>query len=160
VIIVGFGMASRLLARTLKELGRRYIVLELDPDRVRAAEELGEPVYYADATSPEALGHAHLEDACAIAVLTSDTEAVHLIVAAVREQAPKVPIFLRTRYWRDRRRLLKRYGSEPDAAPIEVVAEEMEGGAVVTDQVLGLLGIEADESLRRIAEARDNLSTR
>lgn len=151
VIIVGFGMAARLLAHTLQSIGRRYIVLELDPERVRAAEDTGQPVFYADATSPEALGHAHVADARAMVLLISDSHATHRIIDAMRQIAPAVPVFVRTKYWRERKDLLDHV---PVGAigSIEVVAEEVEGGAVVADHVLRSLGL-SDEAARTKVEA-------
>lgn len=146
VIIVGFGMAARLLTHTLESIGRKYIVLELDPERVRAATETGQPVYYADATSPEALGHAHVGDARAVVVLISDLHATHRIVDALRVVAPSVPVFVRTKYWRERMDLLEHVPSSGTGG-IEVVVEEIEGGAIIAEHVLRSLGL-TDELVR------------
>ena len=40
-----------------------YVALELNAETVRDAREAGEPVYYADATSVEALQHARVQHA-------------------------------------------------------------------------------------------------
>ncbi|HYJ07809.1 MAG TPA: cation:proton antiporter, partial [Polyangiaceae bacterium] len=58
VIVVGFGVAGLLAARSLVAAGQPFVVLELNADNVRKGKELGLPVYYGDATSEEALGHA------------------------------------------------------------------------------------------------------
>jgi CPA2 family monovalent cation:H+ antiporter-2 len=144
VVIVGYGMAAQLLAHTLQAINRTYLVLELDPERVRAAEARGEMIFYADATSPEALGHAHVEDARAVVILISDGHASHRIVDALRQVAPAVPVFVRTKYWRDRKGFLEH---APAGTTIEVVAEEIEGGVQLTGNVLRSLGLE-DELAR------------
>ncbi len=161
IIIVGFGMAARLLIHTLRELGEKYVVLELDPERVRAADAMGEPVFYADATSPEALGHAYVADARAMVVLISDSGGSQRIVEAARVAAPKLPIFVRTKYWRERRDLLEHHAEGDEVgAPIEVVAEEIEGGVVVADHVLRALGVGSEEARQRVDSALATLIKR
>jgi len=66
VVIVGYGVAGRLAARALSACKVRYVVLELNAETVRTARVANEPVYYGDATSEEALGHAHIEKARAL----------------------------------------------------------------------------------------------
>ncbi len=150
VVLVGFGMAAQLLAHTLQATNRKYLVLELDPERVRVAEASGQPVYYADATSPEALGHAHVEDARAVVILISDGHASHRIVDALRQVAPAVPVFVRTKYWRERNEY---FAHAPAGSTIEVVAEEVEGGVVLTGNVLRSLGLEEDVARSHIDAA-------
>ncbi len=55
-----FGLAGREAARTWKRCGIRPIVLELNAAIVRQAKTKRQPVFYGDATSEEAMGHAHL----------------------------------------------------------------------------------------------------
>ncbi|HXH05801.1 MAG TPA: cation:proton antiporter, partial [Vicinamibacterales bacterium] len=63
VLVLGFGVGGRLVATTLRELGIEYVVLELNGRTVRAARREGEPILYGDATSPESLRRAGLEQA-------------------------------------------------------------------------------------------------
>lgn len=159
IVIVGFGMSGRLLARTLHDLHKSYLVLELDPDRARSAESEGEPVFYGDATSPEALGHAQLESASALVILTSDHRVASRIVEAARELAPDLSIIVRTKYWRGRQALLEQHGGGSDDGSIEVVVEEIEGGSVVADHVLHSIGIAHEEGRRRVDEALSTLDS-
>ncbi|MCS7163579.1 MAG: monovalent cation:proton antiporter-2 (CPA2) family protein, partial [Thermodesulfovibrio sp.] len=55
VIIIGFGLNGRNLARVLKETNIPYVILELNPDTVRKMKKKGEPIYYGDGTSQEIL---------------------------------------------------------------------------------------------------------
>ena len=50
-------------------------MLELNADNVRRGKALGLPVYYGDATSEEALGHAHLASARLLVLLMNDPQA-------------------------------------------------------------------------------------
>jgi len=66
VIIIGYGISGQLLTSSLRTLSIETVVLEMNSDNVRIGRERGDPVYYADATSEEALGHAHLESSRAV----------------------------------------------------------------------------------------------
>ena len=129
VIIVGYGVAGRIVAKALAATETSYVVLELNSDTVRAARARGEPVYYGDATSIEALGHAHLESARALVLLMNDAQALTRIVDTVRRVASHVPILLRARYLAERNALL-------DLGARDVVAEEVEGGVEIMARLL------------------------
>lgn len=155
VVVIGYGVAAQILIATLKGRQIPYLVLELDPERVRKAASRGEPVFYADATSPEALGHAHLESARALVVLISDAHAAHRIVDVARELAPHVPTWVRTRYVHEGEALT--YKMKPvfkratppgveETHSLVFIAEEVEGGAVVADRLLRALGVPDNEA--------------
>src|SRR5688572_2186553 len=98
VVVVGFGVAGLLAARSLAAASAPFVVLELNSDNVRRGKELGLPVYYGDATSEEALGHAHLTEARLVVLLMNDQQAAERIVAMVQRVAPKVPVLMRTHF--------------------------------------------------------------
>ncbi|RMD69907.1 MAG: potassium transporter KefB, partial [Gammaproteobacteria bacterium] len=50
VILCGYGRVGQNVARFLDERGFPYMALDLDPQRVRLAREMGEPVSYGNAT--------------------------------------------------------------------------------------------------------------
>jgi CPA2 family monovalent cation:H+ antiporter-2 len=129
VILIGFGVGGRLAARSLTAAGASFVVLELNADNVRRGKELGLPVYYGDATSEEALGHAHLTEARLVVLLMNDQQAAQRVVDIVRRVAPHVPVLMRTRYLAERAGLLK-MGAR------DVVAEEVEGAVEVIARLL------------------------
>jgi CPA2 family monovalent cation:H+ antiporter-2 len=129
VILIGFGVGGRLAARSLAAAGAPFVVLELNADNVRRGKELGLPVYYGDATSEEALGHAHLSEARLVVLLMNDQGAAQRVVDIVRRVAPHVPVLMRTRYLAEREGLLK-MGAR------DVVAEEVEGAMEVIARLL------------------------
>lgn len=132
VIIVGFGVAGLLAARSLTAAGAPFVVLELNAGNVRRGKELGLPVYYGDATSEEALGHAHLAEARLVVLLMNDQQASQRVVDMMRRVAPTVPVLMRTRYLAEREGLLK-MGAR------DVVAEEVEGAVEVIARLLRAL---------------------
>jgi CPA2 family monovalent cation:H+ antiporter-2 len=129
IVIVGFGLAGRLTAQALVQCGVPILVLELNAENVRRGKELGLPVYYGDATSTEALHHAHVHHARSVVLLINDPQAAERVVDTLRRVAPGVPILMRTRYLLEREALLKLGASD-------VVVEEVEGAAEVITRLL------------------------
>jgi CPA2 family monovalent cation:H+ antiporter-2 len=129
VVVVGFGVAGLLAARSLAAASAPFVVLELNSDNVRRGKELGLPVYYGDATSEEALGHAHLTEARLVVLLMNDQQAAQRVVDTLRRLAPQVPVLMRTRYLAEREGLMK-MGAR------DVVAEEVEGAVEVIARLL------------------------
>jgi CPA2 family monovalent cation:H+ antiporter-2 len=129
VVIVGFGLAGRFAARSLAACNVPYVVLELNAETVRNARAQGLPLYYGDATSPEALHHAHLEKASALVLLMNDPGAAQRVVDTARRVAPDVPVLMRAHYLLEREPLL-RIGAR------DVVAEEVEGAVEIIARLL------------------------
>ena len=63
VVIVGYGINGRNVARVLRSIHIRYTVLEMNPEAVRTARERGESIGYGDATRAEVLGYTGIESA-------------------------------------------------------------------------------------------------
>jgi CPA2 family monovalent cation:H+ antiporter-2 len=98
VIIAGFGLNGRNLARVLKETGIPYIVLELNPDTVRGARAAGEPVVFGDVASRNILKEAGVEKAKALVLAVSDPASSCRAVKNARGLNPGLFIIVRTRY--------------------------------------------------------------
>ncbi len=147
VVIIGYGVTGKLTAQALTACGVRYVVLEANAANVRAARALGEPVYYADATSPEALGHAHAKDARAIVLVINDAQAAKRVVDTAKRVAPDVPLLMRTRYMGEKESLLA-------LGATDVVAEEVEGGVEVLSRLLRWLEVPRNVIDQRVHDVR------
>ncbi len=123
LIIIGFGFNGRNLARAAKAGGIPYVIVEMNPERVREEKakgktvfygdatlaalqhaelkETGEPIYYGDATHEEVLQHADIKDARVVVIAISDLAATRRIVSLIRKLNPIVCILVRTHYLRD-----------------------------------------------------------
>ena len=134
VIVLGFGVGGRLVARSLRDLGVPYIILELNGATVRRARAEGERIFYGDATSPESLHAARLEHATAIVSLLSDPDAAERMVKTARQISPAIPIVVRTRYRLEAERL------QALGATV-AVAEELEASLEVVAQMLARLHV-------------------
>jgi CPA2 family monovalent cation:H+ antiporter-2 len=149
VIIVGYGVAGRLTAAALDACGVPHLALELNAETVRKAKARGERVYYGDATSEEALGHARLAQARALVLVMSDPQAARRIVDAARRVAPAVPIFVRTRY-------LAESDVLREAGVRTVVAEELEAGVELIERLLRALGLDDEAVAEQTRRAFEN----
>ncbi len=153
VIVIGYGIAGREVARALSAAGLSYVALELNAETVRRAREEGEPVFYADATSAEALEHARVQRARAVVVLINDPQAALRVVDTVHRVAPAVPLLVRTRYFADREKL-------HDLGASEVIAEEVEASLEVMARLLRRLEVPRNVIEAQVRAARLALQAR
>jgi CPA2 family monovalent cation:H+ antiporter-2 len=149
VVVVGYGVAGRLVTGALAEVKLRYIVVELNADVVRAAAEAGEPIYYGDVASEEALHHARVDHARAVVILINDREAAERAVSTIRRVAPEVPIFLRTRYLSTGPVLSARGATD-------IVFEEVEAGVEMLARVLRMFDVPRNLLGEQLARARES----
>jgi K+:H+ antiporter len=129
VVVVGFGLNGRTLARVLREAGIAYVVVELDAEAVHQGLAAGEPILYGDATRREILAHAGIAAAEVVVFAISDLHAVRHSIALARQLNPGVHIIVRTRalaHIED----LRRCGAD------EVIAEEFEAAIEIFTSVL------------------------
>lgn len=152
VILVGYGVAGKLVARTLDACGVPYVALELNAETVLEARKANTNIYYGDATSEEALGHAHLDKARALLLLMNDPFAAQRVVDTAKRIAPQIPIMMRSRYLGEKDQLLR-------MGATDVVAEEVEGGLEVLARILRWLDVPRNVIDSRIDEARASSQT-
>ncbi|HXS15556.1 MAG TPA: NAD-binding protein, partial [Polyangiaceae bacterium] len=146
VIVVGFGRAGQLAAQTLRACNIPLVVLEMSADNVRRGKQQGLPVYYGDATSEEALKHAHVESARLVVLLINDPQAAQRVVDTIKRVAPGASILTRTRYLVERKGLM-------DLGAHDVVAEEIEGAVEIIARMLRTVQIPRnviDQQLRNV----------
>jgi CPA2 family monovalent cation:H+ antiporter-2 len=117
-VIIGFGIIGRNLARTSREAGMDYTVIELNPDLVLEARKQGEPVIFGDATTEGVLEHAGIPTARIAVVAINDPVATRRTVGLSRRIGPRISIIVRTRYVSEVEAALKEEGAD------EVIAEE------------------------------------
>lgn len=97
VIIVGYGLNGRNVARVLRETSIPFRILELNGTLVREARADGQPVTYGDATRPEILETCGIRDASMLVLAISDLSATRQAVRVARQRNPDIYILARTR---------------------------------------------------------------
>ena len=95
IVIAGFGLVGRQLASVLRSARTGYRLIDLDPHRVRAARDAGEPVTFGDASQADIQRDCGVPTARACVFLLSDARAQIRAVRTARSLAPAVPILAR-----------------------------------------------------------------
>ena len=147
VIIIGYGLNGRNLAKVLRRTGIPYVVLELNAEAVREAHQQGEPIVYGDATRKEVLSHVHLGQARVLVLAISDPAASRHTVSLARQINPDIHIIVRTRYMTEISDL-RMLGAD------EVIPEEFETGIEIFSRVLRQLGIGRHAIQHQVEEIR------
>ncbi len=129
VIITGFGVNGRNLARVLRDLDIPYVVLEMNNNTVRKMKKMSEPIYYGDGTSVEILHKLGVQSAKVLVIAISDAPATRRIVQIARKENPELHIIVRTRYVAEVDHLT-------DLGANEVIPEEFETSVEIFSRVL------------------------
>lgn len=129
VIIVGYGLNGRNLARVLREVEIPYVVLDLRGELVQREARTGAPIIYGDATNPTVLRQVQIEYARVLVIATSDPFGARRMVQLARGLNPTIHIVVRTRYLKELDEL-KQLGAD------EVVPEEFETSIEIFSLVL------------------------
>ena len=119
LLIVGYGLNGRNLARAARRTDIPYVVLEMNPHTVQRERELGEPIIFGDASNASVLAHAGARGARVAAVVINDPVATRRIVRLLRELNPTLHIIVRTRY-------LSEVASLRELGADDVIPEEFE----------------------------------
>ena len=128
LLIVGFGVSGKHLARAAKGAGIDYVILEMNPDTVLRYKGQ-EPIYYGDASQHAVLEHLNIATARDLAIVISDPAAARAATAAARELNPNLYIIARTRF-------LAEVGPLKNLGANEVIAEEFESSLEIFSRVL------------------------
>ncbi len=149
LIIVGFGVNGRNLARAAKNAGIPYVVIEMNPETVRRERQAGEPIFYGDATQEEILRHAHIDQARIVVIVINDPAAVRRITILAHRLNPRAHVIVRTRYVTELPALFE-LGAD------DVVPEEFETSVEIFTLVLKKYLVPREEIERLTAEVRAN----
>jgi CPA2 family monovalent cation:H+ antiporter-2 len=98
LLVVGYGVNGRNLARAAREMDIPYTIVEMNPDTVTKEKRGGEAITYGDATNEAVLAHAGARRARIAAVLIGDPAATRRIIALLRRMNPSLHILARTRF--------------------------------------------------------------
>ncbi len=147
LVIIGFGLSGKNLAKAAAAIPVDYAIIEMNPDTVREEQANGEPIFYGDASQPEVLHLANIEHARVVVIAISDPAATVQITDLARRVSPKTHIIVRTRYVQEIETL---YGLGAN----EVIPEEFETSIEIISLVLKKYLVPHDEMDAFIAEIR------
>jgi CPA2 family monovalent cation:H+ antiporter-2 len=137
------------VARVLESQGFEYIALDLDPARIRAARQAGDPVLFGDSADESLLVQVGLETASAVVISFSDPATSVGILHSIRRLRPDVPVLVRTA---DDVRIKELQ----DAGATDVVPETFEASLMLVSHVLMLLHVPVTKVVRTVNEIRSN----
>jgi len=149
VVICGFGRVGQNIARVLEQTGFEYIALDVDPHRIRAGRQAGDPVIYGDAGQPKVLENVGVAHASCIVVTFAKPEVALRILRAVREVRTDVPVLVRTQ---DDTKLTELQA----AGATEVVPETFEASLMLLSHLLLLLKLPIPRVIRTVNDIRSH----
>lgn len=129
VIIAGYGLNGKNLARVLRETGIKYIVIELNPDTVKEEKKNGEFIMYGDISREDILKIAGVERANVIVYAISDPLITKMSLKVAKNLNPHIFALVRTRFINEVDELIK-LGAD------EVIPEEFETALQIFRKVL------------------------
>lgn len=149
VVIIGFGINGRNVARAARYAGISYAIIEMNADTVRAERQCDEPIFYGDATQEAVLKQVNISQARTVVIVIAEAAATRRIAGFVRQFNPTAHIIARTRYVNEMEALY-RIGAD------EVIPEEFETSVEIFTRVLTKYLVPKDEIAHLVAEIRDD----
>lgn len=138
LLIIGYGINGRNLAKAARFAKIPYVILELNAQIVRIERSKGEPIYYGDAIHEHILERLRVKKARVVVVAISDPSATKIIISHIRHLSPSVYLLVRTRYVKEIESLLA-LGAD------EVIPEEFETSVEMFSRVLTNYLVPIDE---------------
>ncbi|MFQ5480852.1 MAG: cation:proton antiporter [Thermodesulfobacteriota bacterium] len=129
VIIIGFGLSGRNLARVLKETGISYIILDMKAEHVRNARKEGHNVRFGDCSHADVLKGLGINRARMVVFTIPDPIATRRGVVTTKGLNAKASIVVRTRYLTEIEELYR-------LGATEVIPEEFETSIEIFSRVL------------------------
>jgi CPA2 family monovalent cation:H+ antiporter-2 len=129
VIVAGYGVNGRNVARALRELGIPYVVMEMDPAIARRAKAEGEQIRFGDVSRAGSLRDCHVGTAAVVVLAISDLAATRYATAQVKAENPDAYVIARTRFVAEVPELTR-------LGAMEVIPEEFETSIAIVVRVL------------------------
>ena len=148
IIICGYGLNGRRLARLLRENQLSYIVVEMNSAVVREARAGGERIYFGDVSNYEILKHAGAARARGIVFAISDPAILPRAISHARLINPDLHIIARIKRIEDARELRL-------AGATDVIAEELEAWMEIVVRILRLYGMPREVVAQQISTLRE-----
>ncbi|MHB8994290.1 MAG: cation:proton antiporter [Armatimonadota bacterium] len=147
VVIVGYGLNGRTIARALALYGTQLCIIELNAETVRVQAERGLDIIYGDACREEIQRRAGVSEARVLVVTVADTTATRCIIAVSDLLNPTLHTVVRTRLVSEVPELLQLGAND-------VVPEELATSLELVERIMAAYGateqeIEAQQALIR-----------
>ena len=147
VIVVGYGLNGRNLARVLHETEIPYVILDYNSEICREGSKDGQPIFYGDAANPNVLRHLRINTARVLVLAVSDPFLARRTVQIARGLNPQLHIVVRTRH-------LKEIKDLHALGANEVVPEEFETSIEIFALVLRTYNMPQEVIVRKVDQVR------
>jgi monovalent cation:H+ antiporter-2, CPA2 family len=147
LIITGFGVKGRNVARAARAAAIPYVVIEMNPETVSLERDRGESIFYGDASQTAVLEHAGIYKARVLVSTVPDPAANRCTIVTARELNPGLHIVARTRFDQE-------MGALYDLGANEVIPEEFETSVEIFTRVLIKYLVPRDKIEKYIAGIR------
>jgi CPA2 family monovalent cation:H+ antiporter-2 len=147
IIIVGYGLNGKNVARSADIAGVPYRIIEMNPDTVREEKAKGKPIMFGDAAQGEVLKKAGISKARVLVIVVNDPFGTQQVVQTARMLNPGIHIIVRTRYMGEVKTLME-LGAD------EVIPEEFETAVEIFTRILYTYLIPTTEIERLVREIR------
>lgn len=147
VVLCGFGPTGRDLAAAFQEEKIPFVIIEMNPSRMREAKKMHMKTVYGDAANQEVLKRVGIDRARALVVSFPDPLGTTQIIRVVQGLNPNVILAVRTRYEGQMPRL---YELGADI----VVTEEWEASHELNRLVLGQLAVPKERIEYHLSQIR------
>jgi CPA2 family monovalent cation:H+ antiporter-2 len=129
LVIIGYGINGKNLARAAASADIPYIIVELNAETVQKAKAAGEHIHFGDATEEMILRHLFVHKARVVVVAISDPRATKKIVSQIRALSQTTYVIVRTRF-------VKEIEDNLHLGADEVIPEEFETSIEIFSKVL------------------------
>jgi K+:H+ antiporter len=150
VVIAGYGVNGQNLARALASAGIPYVIVEMNPETVRAARARGEPMQYGDCTRVAVLEALGIQRARMYVVAISDASSTRQTTSLSRSLNPTLDILVRTRFVAEVEEL-RSLGAN------EVIPEEFETSIEIFARVLHRFDVPKNLILDAVSRVRGGM---
>ncbi|MCK9150542.1 cation:proton antiporter [Methanobacterium alcaliphilum] len=149
LIIIGFGINGKNMAKAASRANIPYVVVELNPEIVKTEKIRGESIYFGDAVHEAVLKNINIDKARIMVVAISDPLGTRKIVDTAKKLNPELYTIIRTRYIKEMEKLYLR-GAD------EVIPEEFETSIEIFSRVLDKYGLSKENIDDYISEIRSD----
>lgn len=129
LVIVGYGINGRNVARAAKYADIPYVIIELNAVTVQEEKAKGEDIVFGDPVHEHILHEVYVQQARVVVIAISDPQATKTIVSNIRGISQTVYLIVRTRFVREIDELVS-LGAD------EVIPEEFETSIEIFSRVL------------------------
>jgi CPA2 family monovalent cation:H+ antiporter-2 len=98
VLVAGFGPAAREVVAHLLNAQLEPVIIDINPQSRQDALKIGLPLHLGDASNPEILQHAKLNQVCMAVVTLPDPTTAIRVIKTLKTMRPGMPVAVRCRY--------------------------------------------------------------